>query len=200
MPASGDLRIEPFRPDLAPAASRMLASAFAANPLHVAAFGPSAFDKNEAFFRAALAVMRGTTFVAMDGSQPLGLVHWVRSPQCQLSGLEKLQIMPVMVGAFGIGSALKVGSWLSAWSKNDPREPHVHLGPIGVAPDAQGRGIGQRLMERYCGAIDLTGDTGYLETDRPANVGFYERFGFAVTKEVDVLGVPNFLMTRETRR
>ena len=61
-------------------------------------------------------MMKGPTFVATDGSKPLGLVHWVRSPQCQLSGIEKLQVMPVMIGAFGLGSALKVGSWLSAWS------------------------------------------------------------------------------------
>jgi hypothetical protein len=33
------IQIEPFRPDLAPAASRTLAPAFAANPLHIAALG-----------------------------------------------------------------------------------------------------------------------------------------------------------------
>jgi predicted N-acetyltransferase YhbS len=76
----------------------------------------------------------------------------------------------------------------------------VHLGPIGVSPDAQGRGVGCRLMEHYCGAIDLTGEGGYLETDRPANVRFYERFGFAVVNEISVLGVPNFLMRRSPTR
>ena len=196
MTGAARLDIEPLRPQLEPAAVRMLARAFVTNPLHLAAFGAGRVDRNEAFFRAGLAVMRGPTFVATDGSQLLGLIHWAASPQCQLSVFEKLQIMPVMVGAFGVRSALKVGSWLSAWSKHDPREPHVHLGPIGVALEAQRRGIGQRLMEHYCGAIDLSGAAGYLETDRPANVRFYERFGFAVTEEIRVLGVPNFLMLR----
>ena len=181
-------------------AALMMARAFATNPLHLAAFGSSPLEKNDAFFRAGLAVMKGPTLVAIDGPRILGLVHWVRSPLCQLSGMEKLQIMPVMIGAFGIVSALKVGSWLSAWSAHDPAEPHAHLGPIGVSPDAQGRGVGQRLMERYCGAANLVGDAGYLETDRPQNVRFYERFGFAVTKEVRVLGVPNFLMRRPPAR
>jgi GNAT superfamily N-acetyltransferase len=194
------VQIVSLPPDRVAEAALMLARAFATNPLHLAAFGSSTLDKNDAFFRAGLAVMKGPTFVAIDGSRLLGLVHWVRSPQCQLSGREKLQIMPVMIGAFGIGSALKVGSWLSAWSKHDPAEPHAHLGPIGVCPDAQGRGVGQRLMERYCGAADLVGDAGYLETDRPQNVRFYERFGFAVTKEVRVIGVPNFLMRRPPAR
>ncbi len=200
MVGAADILIEPLRSELVPAAAQMMARAFVTNPLHIAAFGPSRFDRNDAFFRAGLAMMKGPTFAAMDGSRVLGLVHWVRSPQCQLSRMEKLQVMPVMIGAFGIGSALKVGSWLSSWSAHDPREPHVHLGPIGVLPDAQGRGVGRRLMEHYCGAIDLTGEAGYLETDRPANVRFYERFGFAVVNEISVLGVPNFLMRRSPAR
>jgi GNAT superfamily N-acetyltransferase len=188
--------IEPLTPARAPAAALMLARAFAANPLHRAAFGPSPIDRNESFFRAALVLMKGPTFVATDGSRIAGLVHWARAPQCQLAAMEKLQVMPVMIGALGLGSALKVGSWLSAWASHDPRDAHVHLGPIGVDPDAQGQGLGRRLMERYCGAIDLTGETGYLETDRPENVRFYERYGFSVTHEISVLGVPNFLMRR----
>jgi GNAT superfamily N-acetyltransferase len=194
------VQIQALTAERAPAASRMLAHAFAANPLHLAAFGPSPIERNEAFFHAGLAVMKGSKFIATDGSQILGLVHWARAPQCQLSGLEKLQTVPIMIGAFRIRSALKVGSWLSTWSAQDPREPHVHLGPIGVAPEAQGRGVGVLLMEHDCNAIDLTGDAGYLETDRPQNVGFYERFGFAVTKTVDVIGVPNFLMRRPPAR
>ena len=197
---AAEIQIEPLRAELVTAAALMMAHAFVTNPLHIAAFGPSRIDRNEAFFRAGLAMMKGPTFVATDGRTVLGLVHWVRAPQCQLSGLEKFQVMPVMVGAFGVRSALKVGSWLSSWSAHDPREPHVHLGPIGVSPDAQRRGVGRRLMEHYCGAIDLTRAAGYLETDRPANVPFYERFGFAVVKEINVLAVPNFLMSRPSTR
>jgi ribosomal protein S18 acetylase RimI-like enzyme len=196
MTSVAGIQIDALTPERVLEASRMLARAFATNPLHIAAFGSSPLDRNEKFFRAGLAVTKGPTFVANEGSQVLGLAHWVHSSQCQLSALEKLQIMPVMIGAFGIRSALKVSSWLSTWSKHDPDEPHVHLGPIGVAPEAQGRGIGQRLMAHYCGAVDRTGEAGYLETDRPENVRFYERFGFATTQEVLVLGVPNFFMRR----
>ncbi len=31
----------------------------------------------------------------------------------------------------------------------------------------------------------------YLETDRAENVTFYERFGFEVTAQDEILGVPN---------
>ena len=94
---------------------------------------------------------------------------------------------------------MRIGTWLAAWSKHDPSIPHTHLGPIAVDPDAQGRHIGQRLMEEYCHDLDRTRAAGYLETDRPENVRFYRRFGFAMTDEIDVLGVRNYLMLRERK-
>jgi len=192
-----DIRIEPFRPDMTAEASRALARAFVTNPLHVAAFGPDRLSRNEAFFRTGLAAMKGPKLVALEGSQILGLIHSVRSPDCQFSTAEQLRMTPAMMTGFGIRSALRVGSWLSAWAKHDPNEPHSHLGPIGVDPGAQGRHIGQRLMERYCEELDRTATPGYLETDKPENVRFYGHFGFETTAEVPVLGVPNYLMWRK---
>lgn len=61
------------------AAAQMLARAFVSNPLHVAAFGPNQIAKNAAFFRIALSVMKGSKLVALDGSEILGLIHWVQS-------------------------------------------------------------------------------------------------------------------------
>jgi GNAT superfamily N-acetyltransferase len=190
------LAIEPFTSEMTPEAARMLARAFVTNPLHVSAFGASQLAKNEAFFRTGLAAMKGTKLVALDGSRIVGLVHWVGSPGCQFSGVEKLRMMPAMLSGFGLRSAGRVGSWLGAWAKHDPAGPHVHLGPIGVAPDAQGRHIGHRLMERYCEAQDRSQASGYLETDRPENVDFYARFGFAVSDQESVLGVTNYFMRR----
>ena len=177
-------------------ACRLLARAFMSNPDHVAAFGTAALAKNEAFFRAALQVLKGQTLVATDGSRIVGLIHWVDSPRCQVGGIEKLRLIPVMVSQLGVGATVRVVSWLSTWSKHDPRKPHVHLGPVGVLPEAQGQHIGSRLMTRYCEALTETGAVGYLETDRPENVAFYRRFGFETTKVVRVIGAKNYLMSR----
>ena len=194
-----DIRIEPFRPDMTAEASRALASAFVTNPLHVAAFGPDRLSRNEAFFRTGLAAMKGPKRVALDGSRIVGLIHSVDSPDCQFSTTEQLRMTPAMMTGFGIRSAVRVGSWLSAWAKHDPNEPHSHLGPIGVEPGAQGRRIGQQLMDRYCEELDRTGTAGYLETDRAENQRFYGHFGFETTGEIPVLGVPNYLMWRKAR-
>jgi hypothetical protein len=157
------MHIEPFTLASTAEASRTLARAFVTNPLHVVAFGPERLARNEAFFRTGLAAMKGPKLVALEGSQILGLIHWVPSLDCQFSGPEKLRMMPAMVAGFGLRSSLRVGSWLSAWSKHDPSEPHSHLGPIGVDPSAQGQGIGRQLMERYCAELDRTETAGYFE-------------------------------------
>lgn len=199
MGTTAEIRIEPFRPEMLTVASRVLARAFVTNPLHVATFGAGQLAKNEAFFHHGLAVMKGPKLVALEGSRILGVIHWVHSSACQISGLEKLRLVPAMLGNFGPAGAVRVSRWLSTWSTHDPSEPHCHLGPIGVEPAAQGRHIGHALMERYCEELDRTGTAGYLETDRPKNVAFYRRFGFDVTSEVPLLGVRSYFMWRAAR-
>ena len=132
------IHIEALNCDMAPQACSVLAQAFVTNPLNIAAFGPSQLAKNEAFFRVGLAAMKGTKLVATDGPKILGLIHWVPFPDCQFPWFEKLRMVPAMVKGFGLGSALRVGSWLSTWSKHDPSTAHSHLGPIGVLPAVQG--------------------------------------------------------------
>jgi len=193
------IHIETLSSDAVSQACRVLAQAFVTNPINMAAFGGSQLVRNEAFFRVGLAAMKGPKLVATDGSRVLGLLHWAQSPDCQFSPIEKFPMIPAMVKAVGLRSALRVASWQSVWSRHDPIAPHVHLGPLGVSPDAQRQHIGSRLMERYCEALDRAGHAGYLETDRSENVRFYSRFSFEVTAEVIVLGVPNYFMWRQAR-
>ena len=173
-----------------------LARAFVANPLHVAAFGPGRLDRNRAFFRIGLGLMGGTKLVLFDDVHVRGFVHWIDAPSCRTAPWSKLVTLPRLAAAVGPGAAWRVVTWLTEWERHDPSAPHVHLGPIGVDPAAQRRGLGQVLMRHYCERLDRDRVTGYLETDRPENVRFYERFGFQTEKEIDVLGVRNFLMRR----
>jgi ribosomal protein S18 acetylase RimI-like enzyme len=191
-----EITLAALAPAMIPEAAHVLARAFVTNPLHVAAFGPDILRRNETFFLAGLAVMKGTKRVALDGQRIVGVIHWVDAPACQFSAGEKLRMMPQLLTGFGARSAMRILSWLSAWSADDPSAAHVHLGPIGVAPEAQGRGIGRRLMDVYCDELDASGKAGYLETDRGANVAFYRRFEFETVREIVVLGVTNYLMER----
>jgi len=198
-PVNEAMTIIDLKPEQTEEAVRLLARAYATNPLPVAVFGPGQIDANEAFFRIGLTVMKGQKFVAVDGPRVVGVIHWVDSPNCQFSSAEKLRLLPTMVKGFGLRSAIRVGGWLSAWSKHDPAEHHVHLGPIGVSPEAQGRGIGRQLMQQFCHQLDERGAVGYLETDRPENVHFYTRSGFGVTGTASIQGVVNYFMRRGAR-
>ncbi|CAN5365466.1 GNAT family N-acetyltransferase [soil metagenome] len=74
----------------------------------------------------------------------------------------------------------------SVVSRYRPVEPAWVLHTIGVAPAAQGQGIGGRLLEA---AIDLAGDWPLqLETSSPVARDWYLRRGFTLDAEVE-LGV-----------
>jgi ribosomal protein S18 acetylase RimI-like enzyme len=179
-------------------AGRVLGAAFASSPLERAVRGRIDERQGQGLVVAYTATCRmpGQVSVARIEDRIVGVVRWVRSPRCQLRLTEKLAMAPTAVSSFG-RNVPKAMRWVTAWSKRDPSERHVHLGPIGVMPALQGRGIGSAMLARYCEQLDLSRDAGYLETDKPENVRLYERFGFNVIEEADVLGVRNWFMYRD---
>ncbi len=174
----------------------VLADAFVTNPLHVSAFGPHRLDQNRLFFRIGLRHMFvGPSFVACSDGEVRGYMHFNASPYC----LPPPEEIPLATATLlkPLGHALpQVIKWVSRWCRLDPEEPHVHLGPIGVAPEAQGQGVGTALMQRYLEYLKEERAAGYLETDRPENVGFYERFGFVVRRKELLIGTPVWYMWR----
>ena len=131
----------------------------------------------------------------MSEQQVVGVIRWVESPRCQLRLRQKVALAPTAFASFG-RNLPKALTWVSAWSKRDPSRPHVHVGPIGVTPELQGRGIGSQMLSLCCEELDLVGTAGYLETDKPENVRLYERFGFEVQDRGELLGVRNWFMWR----
>lgn len=65
-----------------------------------------------------------------------------------------------------------------------PRRPHFYLSILGVAPEAQGRGLGSQLLRPMLDRCDHEGVGAYLESSKERNVPFYERHGFRVTETV----------------
>jgi len=61
--------------------------------------------------------------------------------------------------------------------------PHWYLWVLGVAPEAQGRGIGGRLLEPVLARAASEGVPCYLETQTEENVAFYRKRGFGVVFE-----------------
>lgn len=196
---SSAIEVRDLRPDEVDEAAGVLARGFRDNPLNVVAFGEDPERRVrvyehaiEQMFRVVsaqqpLCAIRDGTLVGVTGVAPVG--------RCQPSAIERLRLLPSFV-ALGPRTAARVVRWASAWARRDPDEPHVHLGPFAVDAHLQRQGIGSLIMREHCRRLDAAGEVGYLETDRPENVRFYERFGFEVIGEEPVIGVPNWFMRR----
>jgi ribosomal protein S18 acetylase RimI-like enzyme len=83
---------------------------------------------------------------------------------------------------------------------NHSTERHWHVGPVGVEPGLQGRGVGAEVMRLLCDAMDADGEIAFLETEKPENVVFYRRLGFEVTSESELSGLHTWFMRREPQR
>jgi GNAT superfamily N-acetyltransferase len=170
------------------------------NPLHVAAIGDDPERRVRVMHRVfsrVLTLPGRPTLGAWDGDRLVGVADSAEPGRCQPSPRDRLRLAPAMVMA---GSAApRMARWLSTWGKHDPDRAHSHFGPLAVDLDLQGKGIGSLLLTAYCRRLDEAGMLAYLETDKTENVPLYERFGFVVTAEADVIGVKNWFMTREAR-
>ena len=71
-----------------------------------------------------------------------------------------------------------------------PKEPHWYLSMIGVDPQAQGKGIGAKLMRYSVARCDQERALAYLETANPRNIPLYERFGFEVMEPFQIGAAP----------
>jgi len=190
-----------LRTDLRPAAL-ILGRAMRDNPVHIRAFAISDAERRrralERFFRPVLLGIhqRGLIYGAYRDNALVGICGIARPGFCQPTPVEKLRVLPAVVFGNPLGAALRVLNWADAWAQRDPSGPHWHLGPVAIEPSVQRQGIGSALLTAFCVHMDAYGAVAYLETDRRANVHFYQKFGFAVVAEADVMGVPNWFMSR----
>ena len=70
------------------------------------------------------------------------------------------------------------------------REPHLYVPYIGVAPEAQGAGLGTSLLGRTLERADADGLPTYLEATSEQNAALYARLGFEHLGAFTVLGSP----------
>jgi ribosomal protein S18 acetylase RimI-like enzyme len=87
--------------------------------------------------------------------------------------------------------------WLDEVDKLHPRQPHYYLEYIGVDPSYQRKGLGSCLLEHLVAMADLAAVGCYLENANPHNIPFYQRAGFQVISEIEIIGIPAWFMWRE---
>lgn len=182
-------------------AAGVLARGMRDNPTHLAAFGRDPAQRMrtlERLFGSFLPIMQRSPVCARRGGEILGVLGLAPPGTCQPPPWQMVRLLPAVLRA-GPVSMARTLRWDLHWMRRHPHEKHWHLGPVAVDPGMRGQGIGGRMMERFVEIVDAAGDAAYLETDKPENVRFYERFGFEVVDEATVLGTPNWFMSRVAR-
>lgn len=109
-------------------------------------------------------------------SQSLGPTPW----------LDELRSLPTILAATGFSRLSRMSAARAAMDRHHPMDrEHAYLWFIGVAPEAQGLGVGSRLLAAGLERVDAQGLPAYLESSNIANVPLYRRYGFEVTREIE---------------
>ena len=97
---------------------------------------------------------------------------------------EELRALPTILAATGLA---RFGRLMAIRADMDHHHPldrrHAYLWFLGVAPSAQGRGVGSALLRAAGARLDREGLPAYLETGTTRNVALYKRHGFEVISE-----------------
>jgi ribosomal protein S18 acetylase RimI-like enzyme len=78
-----------------------------------------------------------------------------------------------------------VQSVLTASPANNLRPGQIELTYIGVAPEARGQGLGKTILAAFVESARAAGYTSValsVETDNPAALALYTKFGFTITQ------------------
>ena len=191
----GNFHISLMEQNDIPESAKVLSIAMLDNPHHIGVFmgnGEKEREEIEKMFFDLFTHVPGIVLLAKADEKIMGVM---RMKSC----VGKTTDGPDVAGDEN-DIAWRKSVWFKEWEKHEPGEQHWHLGPVGVLPTHQGKGVGSILMERFCREVDACMAKAYLETDLEKNVRFYEKFGFEVVAESEIFGVKNRYMLRNSKR
>jgi len=167
------------------------------------------------FFLTLRSLKRPALSANLDG-KIVGVVAFARPGQCFFKQLEARRktfrigkrtlsfsfpqlpirgLLPLLsIGSTGLR---RMSAWTEVTAKHDPAEAHQHIELVAVAPELQRRGIGARLMERVLEEMKASPAMPYLETNSEDDVRFYERLGFEILDQAEVMDVTIRFMGRK---
>ncbi len=143
-------------------------------------------------FVPSLGFEQGRVYGAEDAK---GQAVWTR-PDSHIGLLASARAgffsLPFRFGFDGLSRAVALGRHVEALRKSAAPESHWYLVALGVAPAAQGQGVGGALLRPLLAQADEEGRPCYLDTFNERNLAFYSRHGFEVAQEARVENGPVF--------
>jgi GNAT superfamily N-acetyltransferase len=186
-----------------PAVAETLARAFEHDPVWEWAFALEAGREQglaamrEVFGFCAAAAL-GCGWVRVSGGVE-AVALWIPPGEPEMSPADAERFPLLVREACAEASAKRIFAAMEAFDRVQPAEPpHYFLDMLGTHPDHAGHGYGMRLLAANLEEIDAAGALAFLETSAPANVPRYERLGFRVDRELDLLaGIRSIQMWRD---
>ncbi len=117
-----------------------------------------------------------------------GVAVWALPQTSELQEREKLRkgrFLRDALGERGWQSYEQIVGYMSARAGTVVGSDSWYLSIVAVAPRAQGRGLGARLLAPTLAEADAARAVCYLETFNPRSRRFYERLGFLTRTEFD---------------
>ena len=110
-----------------------------------------------------------------------GVAAWLPPGRYPLGTREQLRAVPRMLGVAAAAPRAfpRLGRFGANIDAAFPADRPWYLAVVGVVPEAQGRGLGTRLMHPGLDRCDAAAGDCYLETDTASAARLYERLGFA---------------------
>ncbi|MGW4351494.1 GNAT family N-acetyltransferase [Nocardia sp. NPDC004582] len=142
----------------------------------------------------------GVEVACNDANSIVGAALWAPPGHWHVPDAATLRQLPALAVVFR-HRLLTAGRLAETMASEHPREPHWYLAVIGTLPGVRGQGFGQALLNSRLDRCDADGLPAYLESSKPDNVPYYERFGFDVTGTLDATrgGPPLWPMWRAPR-
>jgi GNAT superfamily N-acetyltransferase len=97
----------------------------------------------------------------------------------------KEAFLRVAIGERGYRDYEQIVSYMSQRAATVVGSDCWYLSIVAIAPEAQGRGLGARLLAPTLAQADAAGVTSYLETFSHQTLRFYGRMGFVACAEFD---------------
>jgi ribosomal protein S18 acetylase RimI-like enzyme len=140
-------------------------------------------------------------WIAQADGAPAGAAIWLKPGDhgFDFTPLQQLTTTPLLFSIAGLKGMKRAQELGAELNKYHPKTPHAHLVFLGVAPSAQGRGVGSAILKETLAPLDQRGVTAYLECTTERNAALYARHGFEVTGEFERPSLRFWTMTRTPR-
>jgi len=116
------------------------------------------------------------------------------NPEGRLVSLRNWPHWGLLLGRGRVAAFLRI---FAEWKLAAPQEPHLYLAALGVDPAFAGYGVASTLLTDGLDRADAQGLPVFTQTLDAESIGFYERFGFQVLREVEHLeGITSYFLLR----